>query len=319
MRVVLLGAAGTGTAFAIATRLRSSWGGDIKIVLTDVNDEHLISASILADAFYKVPAAKDPIFRERIMEILQTEKVTTYIPILNDELVLAAELAKIEAYKNIDFWSSDIYAACVDKDFADKWLCTIGVRTPDVATAQQLQEADRVWFTKPRNGFGSKGVGYLTSAEVMALSETDRKELLIQEVCTSPEVTVDSFWDFEKNNGYAYCRERIEIKSGVCTKARLFYDAELSNFAKLIGQALRQKGIICFQAMRSTRGWVVTDLNLRSGAGTAMTCAAGFDVLSAAFACRSKLDYSKYLKSIELTDEIYVTRQYAEFVMVSKK
>lgn len=319
MRVVLLGAAGTGTAFAIVTRLRSSWGTDIKIVLTDVNDEHLVSASVLADVFYKVPVAKDPIFRERIMEILLAEKVTTYIPILNDELVLAADLSKLVAYKDIDFWSSDIYAACVDKDFADKWLFRLGIRTPEAATLEQLQEEGRVWFTKPRNGFGSKGIGYLTSAEVLALPDSDRKGLLIQEVCSSPEVTVDSFWDSEKNNGFAYCRERIEIKSGVCTKSKLFHDAELSIIARSIAQALRQKGTICFQAMRSPRGWVVTDLNLRSGAGTAMTCAAGFDVLSAAFACRSGLDYSKYLKPIEFGDEIYVTRQYSEFVMTNKK
>jgi hypothetical protein len=314
MKVVLLGGAGTGTAFAIATRLRSSWGSDIKIILTDVNDEYLVSASVLADAFYKVHPAKDPGFRDQIMKILSVEKVTTYIPILNDELILAADLAKSVLYKDIDFWSSDIYAACVDKNFADKWLSSLGV-----ATAQQLQDADRVWFAKPRDGFGSKGIGSVTSADVSALSKADREELIIQEVCTSPEVTVDSFWDAEIDDGYAYCRERIEVKSGVCTKAKLFYDFELLNFAKLIGRGLGQKGTICFQAMRSARGWVVTDLNLRSGAGTAMTCAAGFDVLSAAFACRSKLDYSKYIKQLRPDDEIFVTRQYVEFVMTSKK
>lgn len=318
MNVVLLGGAGTGTAFAIATRLRSSWGSDIRIILTDVNQEHLVSASVLADQFYQVQPAKDSAFREQIMEILRAEKVTTYIPILNDEIILAAELAKLAVYKDIDFWSSDSYAKCVDKNFAEQWLSSIGVRTPEVATLQRLQE-QRTWFAKPRDGFGSKGVGYVTSADVLALSDAEREKLVIQEVCTYPEVTVDSFWDADIDSGYAYCRERIEVKSGVCTKARLFSDPELSSFAKSIGRALGQKGTICFQAMSSTRGWVVTDLNLRSGAGTAMTCAAGYDVLSAAFACRSKLDYSGYLKSIKFDDEIYVTRQYVEFVMAYKK
>lgn len=311
---VLIGAGGTGTAFGIASRLRSSYGSDLKIIVTDIFDEHLVTTSVLADRFYKAPYANDPKFETFIVDILEAEKITTYIPILNEEIILAAKLRAAEEYKHIDFWSSSLHAACTDKLFADNWLRTIGVRTP-FRFGDQSQKTPNQFFVKPKTGSSSRGVKQLTAHQVIALSQTERDSFLIQEVCKGPEVTVDSFFDETTKTGFAYCRERIEVKAGVCTKARLFYDPELEDFAFRIGIALSQRQTICFQVMRNGDGWVLTDLNLRTGAGTAMTCAAGFDVLSAAFVCRNGGDYSRYLRKLKLGEEYYVTRQYAEFVM----
>jgi len=144
------------------------------------------------------------------------------------------------------------------------------------------------------------------------------KSNVIQELCESPEITVDSFYDDRNNIGYAYCRERLETKSGVCTKARLFADPELSDFANKIGQSLKQRGTICFQVMKCNDGWALTDLNVRSGAGTSLTCSAGFDVLSAAFACRIGEDYLDFLRPIKEREEFFITRQYSDFVMSQK-
>jgi carbamoylphosphate synthase large subunit len=315
MSVVLLGAAGTGTAFAIASRLRSNWGTTFKLLLTDIFDDYLVTASLLSDKFFKIPYAIDPAFEHSIVRILLEEKVQTYIPVLNEEIVLAAKLSKEERFRHVDFWSSQTHASCTDKDFADQWLNDIGVRTPKRVCLSADENENQIWFSKPRNGLGSRGTRILTSDEVRQLTDKEAAELIIQEKCEGPEVTIDSFWDSSRGIGYAYCRERIEVKSGVCTKARLFYDRELAAFAKRIGEALNQKGTICFQAMRSKNSWVVTDLNLRSGAGTAMTCSAGYDVISAAFACRSGLDYSRFVRPMGVDEEVYITRQYSEFAM----
>jgi hypothetical protein len=178
----------------------------------------------------------------------------------------------------------------------------------------ELDGGDDEWFCKPRRGFGSRGTKLLTRHNISRLSQQELGELLIQERCKSPEVTVDSFYDASQGRGYAYCRERLEVKAGVCTKAKLYSEPELVEFASLIGSGLRQRGTISFQAMRSSSGWVVTDLNLRPGAGTAMTCAAGFDVLSAAIACRNGENYERFLRPIADAETFFVTRQYSEFV-----
>lgn len=315
MRNVLLGAGGTGTAFAIASRLRATWGNTIKLVVTDIYDENLVTASLLADKFYKVPYANAPSFGKALRDIMLNESIQTYIPILNDEIVLANGMAKDPALRHVDFWSSDMHALCTDKVYADEWLRSIGVRTPENVDLSAIEGKSGPWFAKPRRGFGSRGAHILHREDLANMKESDIDDLIIQELCEKPEVTVDSFYDSTTGTGYAYCRERLETKSGVCTKARLFADAELSAFATKIGQALEQRGTICFQVMRSKRGWVATDLNLRSGAGTAMTCSAGYDVLSAAFACRIGEDYSSFVKPLNDKEEYLITRQYSEFVM----
>jgi carbamoylphosphate synthase large subunit len=315
MHVVLLGAGGTGTSFAIASRLRAHWGAAIRLIITDSNPPHLVTTSLLADACVRVPYANDPGFAALLADLIEREGVQTYIPILNDEIVLAARLQAEPRWAHVDFWSSPLHAQCVDKVFADRWLQGIGVRTPATIAVDELAHGDGPWFAKPRRGFGSRGAGIVSGADLRRLDEIERDALIVQELCRSPEVTVDSFYDAATGVGHAYCRERIETKAGVCTKARIFRDAELEAFAVAIGRALGQRGTICFQAMQGDGGWAVTDLNLRSGAGTAMTCAAGFDVLAAAWACRRGEAYDRFLPPLEEGRSLFVTRQYAEFVM----
>lgn len=318
MRVVLLGGGGTGASFAVASRIRANWGKGVKLILTDIFNKNLVTASVLADKFFKVPIACAPGFREAICDIILAEGVQTYIPILNDELILAANLMKDARFSHVDFWSSEIYASCTDKLIADSWLNKIGVRTPKRVDLVDLKGDVGPWFLKPRNGYGSHGVQVIRFPDIINIQQRGVDDLLIQELCENPEITVDSFYDVFTDTSYAYCRERLETKAGVCTKARLFANAELSEFARKIGKALRQCGVICFQVMKSKDGWAVTDLNLRSGAGTAMTCAAGYDVISASFACRIGEDYSSFLRSLQDSEEFYITRQYSEFVMEHK-
>lgn len=311
MAVVLLGGGGTGTAFAIASRLRAGWDTKLRIVVTDIYDPHLVTTSLLADAFYKVPLANDPSFEEKLADILTREAVSTYIPILNDEIRAAYRLSATGRFSGVDFWTSEAHARLTDKLNADAWLRSLGIRTP--ASPADVVGAG-AWFAKPRNGFGSRGTQILTDEECKALTSSELQEVLVQEICEPPEVTVDSFYNHETDECFSYCRERLEVKAGVCTKTRIFADPELEDFSRRIGRALKQKGTICFQVMQGSGGWCVTDLNLRPGAGTALTCAAGFDVISAAFACRNSENYAKFLLP-RPNGDIFVTRQYSEFVM----
>ncbi len=314
MRTVLLGAAGTGTAFALASRIRAVWGADVRIVAVDINPAELVTTSLLADSFVQVPLVNDPAYEKCIRELIEAEQVNTFIPILNDEHVVAVNLLSDPALAKLDVWSSELYARCTDKRVADDWLSEIGVPTP---MKPDLTEASRggEWFVKPVNGVGSRGARRISAEELHGYDQTTRETLIVQEVCKEPEVTVDSFHDDRTGASFVYCRERLETKAGVCTKARVFFDPELAAIAKKIARGLRQRGTLCFQVMKGLKGWVVTDLNLRSGAGTAITCSAGFDVLAAAFACRAGEDYTKFLSPIAAGEEFIVTRQYAEFVM----
>ena len=318
MTTILLGAAGTGTSFAIASRIRAVWGDEVRIVSMDINPPELVTTSVLSDAFIQAPFAGSPEYENCIRSILSSEDIDIFAPILNDEHLAAQRIVGDLTFGNLDVWSSELYAKCTDKGFADQFLRSIGVPPPNSIDFLQ-SEPDRVCFIKPRNGFGSKGARKISVDELGELSKSELEGLIVQEVCDGPEVTVDSFYDVRVDASFAYCRERIETKSGVCTKARVFFDPELAAIARKIGKGLKQRGTICFQAMKGQGGWVITDLNVRSGAGTAITCSAGFDVLAAAFACRTGQGYSRFVRQIDENEEFIVTRQYAEFVMAHRR
>jgi len=311
-RNVLIGGGGTGTAFAIATRLKAIWHDRLRLIITDIFDRDLVTTSLLADAFHKVPRADDPNFAQVLERILDEEAIDIYIPLLNAEIRAAWALPKSQ---KLDIWLAGFGPELLDKAVADPWLLAQGVRVPRQLSYLQGQTDDETWFVKPRDGFGSRDARVLTMAEIRALDEDMRTESIIQEICETPEITIDSFYDAETGFTRAYCRERLETKAGVCTKARVFFDPELAEFAAKIGAGLGQRGAICFQAMRAKEGWSVTDLNLRSGAGTALTVAAGYDVLAASYACRTGESYKHFVPEIALDSEFLVTRQYSEFVM----
>ena len=316
IRTVLIGAAGTGTSFALATRLRATWGADVRIVGMDTNPPELVTTSLLCDAFHEVPRADDPSFAGALESVLAAETPATYLPILNDEIALASTLAVSGRASGIDIVAPapEVAELCRDKLALAEWLTGHGVDCPQTCLPDD-RSGPGPWFMKPRNGFGSRGTRLVGDECLLAASPDDLHGMILQEACRAPEVTVDSFFDAAAGEGRALCRERLETKAGVCTKARVFHDDDLGDMAARIGAALGQRGTICFQVMRADDRWVVTDLNLRPGAGTAMTCAAGFDVLSALLACRWEMPTEPYFADSALDRDIIVTRQYAEFVM----
>lgn len=308
--VVMLPAAGTGTAFAIANRLRANWNETVDITTADINPAHLISSSLIADRHYQVPPSASEDYHAEIRRIIKDNSVDTFIPLLNEDFSAALQLQT--SVPGCDFWISDLTSRlALSKREISKWLESLTLPTPREFGPDEI-DPERDYFVKPDNGSGSRGARSMRGAELL---QTYHPDWIIQEICNGPEITVDSFYDSAADVGRAVARERLETKSGVSTKARVFDNAELSEMAAMIGRASGQRGTICFQVMRSGGQFKITDLNFRPGAGTALSIAAGIDVISAAFACRWDEKYDGFLSHGLPADGVFVTRQYCEFLM----
>lgn len=307
---VLVTGAGTGTAFGIVTRLRATWGEEVEIVTADVNPAHLVTASVLADHHVEVPPCTDAAFGPFLLKIIETHQIGTYIPLLNPELRQAQALSPM--LPSCDIWSSPEAALLVgSKKAAADWLSGLGVNVPPSLDNTDI-DPNEFYFAKPDDGSGSHGARRIAGCAVQKL---DLSEYVVQPVCTGPEITVDSFFDVAAGRARAIARQRIEVKSGVSTKALVYEDTTLSEIAERIGEGLQQRGTICFQVMQLNGDYVVTDLNFRPGGGTALTSATGIDLISAAFACRWGEDYEAFLDAKLPPQGLFVTRQYTEFVM----
>ena len=308
-KTVLIGCAGTGTGFAAASALRRSWKNDVKIVCADINPAHLVTTALLADVFEVVSPISGEKFHEEIIEIINKHSVNAYLPLMPDEIIMASSLKKSLLLP------PDIRILAPSTEFAskatDKWqtaqlLEAAGLPTPKTYLAEAIEKGTDNLILKPRFGTGSKGVRMAQPGEIF----DDSLEIL-QEVCTGPEVTVDAFSDPEYRFTWSVCRERIEIKSGVSTKCRVYRDAELNELAARLAKEADLSGSFCFQVMRRAGEWMIIDVNPRPGAATSMCLVTGNDFFSATFALAYAEDYERFFN--EFRGECYVTRQYADF------
>ena len=308
-KAVLVGCAGTGTAFAAVSALRRTWKNDVKIVCVDINSPHLVTAALLADVFEVVRPVSDQLFPAELVRIIAKHKVTVYLPLMPEEIIIAASLkASLRAHQNLRILAPyEKFAVQV----CDKWqtaqlLLGAGLPSPRTYLGSAASLPSQNLIVKPRFGCGSKGVR-ITHGGGHDLGNED----IFQEVCSGPEVTVDAFNDPVRGFTWTVCRERLETKSGVSTKCRLFRDAELNDMAASLAMVAKLVGSFCFQVMRRNGSWMIIDVNPRPGAATNMCLTTGNDFFSATFALAFGENYERYFN--EFVGECYVTRQYADF------
>lgn len=309
-RCVWIGAAGTATGYGIVRCLRRHWGESVRVVTADVNPAHLVAATELADAHAIVPPVAE---RERFVEAfgagVAEHGVDTYVPLLTRELELGAELAEAHGVQLLGP-TERAARLCADKLEAARWMADAGIAAPPTVPAGEAPWWPEGVVVKPRSGQGSQEVEPIASEADLPRAHARGERAIAQRRCQPPEVSVDAFAG--RTNFRAVCRERIEVKAGVCTKARLFADPELAGVVARLAELLPHTGVLCVQFMRGPDGWEVTDLNPRAGAATPMSALAGIDVTAAAFAELWGEQPDRFLGRIE--GEPYVVRHYEELL-----
>lgn len=308
--VVLLGSAGVGAAYSSAKALRKYY--NVKIISVDTNPSILVTASLFSDKFLQIAPIESADFDEIILKIIREQNVDTYIPFIDNEVYKAALLHENEKInKNIQLQvknSSDALI-CMDKYRTYEWLKSNGFPTPNTFLIKDRNDLREGLILKPKAGYGSK---IHEVRKDLNLQIENFNDVILQEQCNLPEITIDVHYS-EKFDFFIYaCRERIETKGGVCTKARIFREPSLGEIALSLSKKLNLSSF-CFQMMTLNNEYVITDINPRLGAGTVMSSAVGMDFHAAMFANLWGENPEKYFQNF--SGEKYVTRQYCEFVM----
>lgn len=314
---VLIGAAGTTTGFGVARSLRAHWPSLIELVAADINPRELVAAATLADEFVTCPPVADPSYGAWLQRTLVERAPLLYLPLLDDDIAAAAALAGGDPADGVRVAAPPLRFAdiCADKLETHRWLAAHQLPTPDTWQPVDAEWTGERLLAKPRHGQGSAGVQVVsTEAELDALRE--QPGVIVQRRCEGPEVTIDCFRAAAGEPFRAVCRERLEAKAGICTKARVYEDCELAGLARAVAGGLELRGSSCIQVMRDpARGWVITDVNARPGGGTPMSTAAGVDVLGAALAELLELPFELDRALAPLAKPCFVVRQYEEYVV----
>lgn len=271
---LLLLTCGTNACYHVSKRLKECFGNRIRIVGADINKEWMIPTKPFLDGFYQCPFTSDPSYYQFILSICKKESVSFLLPSFDADQKLFydgnVDLEELGVRSlGISQKLIDIYQS---KEETNCYLNSVGLPIPRLFSKDEVV-FDKVYFCKPRNGVGSIGVKKMKGADILNMLETD---MLIEEVCAEPEVTLECF-NYD-GKVYSVARERLDTKSGVCTKARVYYDSSLEKVAQTFADSIQLPYIFNLQFMTNSRGEkVITDVNLRTAGGMSLSFAAGWD------------------------------------------
>lgn len=313
MKTLMVCSAGTGGGFATILAVRRTLSSrEIRLIATDTNPPNLCAASLFADQYYQVPPAGSPDYAPRIGRIIQCHKPDGLVAAVDLELVCLDEILECMGMRKavrLAVSGKNFRTIFRDKMSIFSFLEQNGFPVPPTVLACDAR--DSTYIFKPIEGAGSRGVFLGRPDQIPPASDLSR--WIAQEVCRPPEITVDVITDGPTVQ--VLCRERIEVKNGVSVKARIFRDRSLAALGETLARRLDFPYGFCFQVMLGKgKDWVITDLNPRLGAGSAMSSMVGSDFFGANVAriLDDAACVSHFFKPFE--GEAFVVRQYSEFL-----
>jgi carbamoyl-phosphate synthase large subunit len=262
---VLLSAAGAPGAARLIRALRENGEREVRVVGTDMNERAI--GKHLCDAFHVVPAGSDPGYADAIRELVEREHVDVVLPQSSFDL---EGLAGVRETFPVPVLVSSPETIHRSNDKAESYalLQRIGVPTVEfrrVAGAQEVEAAARelgyperpVCF-KPVFSSGSRGFRILdptvdrahqllherpgsvamTLDEAVELLQGDTTELLVMELATGGERTIDGIADGERVV-LGHPKTREAMRAGLAMYFVTLDDPELMEIAGRIVRELQ--------------------------------------------------------------------------------
>lgn len=308
---VLISPAGMAAVYHLTTIAKKHFADDIDIHLCDTNPRHLIAASKIATSFTQVKPFVDPNHRKEMLTIIKYKSIDIFLPMMEQELCLFSkddlDLARL-GVRCVSIYHT-VIPLLQNKRLLLQFLSNHGIPVPREIKKNDIRKNGN-YFVKPIDGYGSRGSRVVSGYDVNPYFLD--KTMLVEEYCNGPEVTIEIF----NTKGFfsTICRERIETKGGICTKARIFFDPNLQMLAQHVCAVIPLPPAICIQVMKNSKNkWVVTDINPRLGAGTSMASAYGWSLGSALFS--HLLDRNPRQWFTKQKRETYVVRTYSDVIM----
>lgn len=270
-------AGGTGSAWHICNIAKQYYADKIELYVSDINDRELVASACIADHFFKVPLATSEGYAEYMYNLLSENRIDYIIPLIPWE-------QNFFSSDNEDFAKLGIGTAAPDIKLSEELNNKVGLnkfcQEHNIATIKLYDESninfEDTYFIKPVFGFGAAGARKIPGHDI---TKDIFEKNVVQEYCEGPEITVEAF----NSNGILRCiaRERIEAKSGVCTKARILKVPEIESIIKTFTEFYDFPKMFNIQFIKKDNEWKVMDINLRLAAGTGLSNAAGFQLVRA--------------------------------------
>ena len=306
---LLILSCGTNAGWHIVKTLREKFSGHFRIIGTDTNNEQLVPCARMLDAFYKVPHSMEMNFINIIESILKKERPAYILPSFDFDQQLFYNGSEILGRYGVSSLSTPKETLKMYEDKAQMYEAMIAgdLPVPMCYTRETIVD-DSCYFIKPIHGYGSTSASMINGEKIQSLASLEN--YVIQEVCLQPEITMECFT--YQGRFSSICRERLQTKAGVCTKARVFKSPKLEAIGKRFAELFKTPMFFNLQFMQTKTGRpVITDVNLRLAGGMGLSCAAGWDEVSAIAKVMLAHPINDVMATLpEFVPEQYVVRVY---------
>jgi carbamoyl-phosphate synthase large subunit len=275
---VLVTSAGSAPAAAVIKALRRATDWRLEIGAVDMAP-HAVGFC-LADWAERIPAARDPSFVERLLEVVRRRRVEYVFPIIDEELPVWAAHAETFAREGVRVFTNPL--ACVeianDKRSTAAHCAARSLahpRTMDAAEALALGAEAYPLFAKPAGGRGSIGAARIPDRESLRRHLADRPDDIVQSCLEGREFTVDVLTNPGGKIVALVPKERLEVKSGMATKSATRTVPEVAAFTEKVVAAFGVRGVANVQVMLTRDGPVLIEVNPKFATSLPLTVAAG--------------------------------------------
>ena len=272
---------GTSTAQNLLLRFADFMGSNEETYVGLDMDEHQ-AGRYMVDRFIQCPAAKSeefiPFLKDLFEELLRSHERVVFIPIIDWGFEKIAS-EKWGRRVKVVLSPLDTIITCDDK------LATYNLFVLDDEKPFRLPYLGRNHvlngrsIVKPRRG-GRGSIG-LYKCENHEETEYAQKKLgknhFTQHWIDGKEVTVDVLCDFHGDYVGSVCRDRLEVKAGVCHKAYVYEDDRYENIVQYICKKLKFIGPCNIQFIENESGIYLIEINPRFSGGLNLSIASGFD------------------------------------------
>jgi carbamoyl-phosphate synthase large subunit len=268
LKKVIITGIGTSTSQNIAKALQG------KAYLIGLDMDPINAGRFLVEEFHLVPAAKNPDFLPRMRQLVEDLQPDIVIPVIDYEFLV---LAENDIGCKVTLASPETIKLCDDKEASIRAFHEAGVLSPEVVVPKF-----NYWpkMVRPQfDGRASLGAARCNDFEEWAAAAGKLDFPITTKWIRGHEITADVLCD-ENSDVMAFAtRERLEVKSGVAHKSRLYHDPDVELEIQRICKRFKLKFLNCMQAIVDGEGnyhWF--EVNPRYGGGSAATMIAGLNL-----------------------------------------
>lgn len=269
MKRIMITAAGGPAGFCLAKYLSN------KAYLIGLDGSTDSPAKFFCDEVHLVPFASALNYKEEMLKVIRMTRPDIIVPTFDEDLLLFDSVRnQLDCF--ILLSPSKTIHICNDKRKTAETFPDIAAKTFSLEEAHK----QRLYpiFIRPAIGRGSKFSFKVENDDDLEYALKKVENPFIQEWLPGPEVTVDTFADFEGKLLGIAPRIRVQTRGGISTKGRFIKDEQIEKACKIVHQRLKIIGPTNTQFMKNSSGnWRLLEINPRYAGGLALSYQAGFD------------------------------------------